>query len=215
MKDSVFLTDLVFYVACAFPLLRYRFHSQIEKKNKEDWNKRYDLFSKSKKSGLWLFIAWRRLRSAPKLDIDVNCVQHFRCVVFMRGIDALCNPITSKKTMFCWNLTILVSIGAIIDETKKHVYSKPRTIKPDEVRRSTNNFDFVLASKQRPSFNIQDMVLRVISSSRINVEIKSIMVTQLGSRTNAEIYFSPKKEEFQWEKFLEESESDDHLIGKG
>jgi len=41
------------------------------------------------------------------------------------------------------------------------------------------------------------------------------MITQLGSRTNAELFFTPKEDDFKWEKFLEEDDSENNLIGMG
>ena len=107
-----------------------------------------------------------------------------------------------------------VSLGAIIDETKKHTWSRAVLVKPELMTRRTNVFQFVLASKERPSFKIENLILRVISRSKINVEVKSIMITQLGSRTNAELFFTPKEDDFEWEKFLEEDESENNLIGR-
>lgn len=59
------------------------------------------------------------------------------------------------------------------------------------------------------------LVFLWVADPRISAEVKSIMVTQLGSRTNAELFFTPKDDDFTWEKFLEETDSEDHLIGKG
>ena len=137
--------------------------------------------------------------------------------MFIRGIDALRDSISSKlHSHFHSKFNMkTVSLGAVIDETKKHTWSRAIVVKPELMTRRTNVFQFVLASKERPSFKIEDMKLRVISSSEINVEVKSIMITQLGSRTNAELFFTPKEDDFKWEKFLEEDDSENNLIGMG